>query len=326
MIYGPTNYTSVAGWNTFNLTNGFDWDGSSNIVIETCFDNAASVGSDSHFYTNTPGRNTTMRYYSNTLGPGCSLSPSFQYAYHPNLRLRVCDPPPSVLTYNWTPPTSLNNPSISNPIASPTTNITYVVSATGGICPAYDTVNIEMCSILPIELYSFNGHNNENVNELYWVTETEINNDYFTVERSMDGINFVSVADVAGAGNSNSLLDYQLTDYNPYTGINYYRLKQTDFNGSFSYSDLIAIEVNKKGELSIYPNPSVDFISISQSENTLLNADIKVFDAQGKIVLDETISSDITSYKLDISNLRGGIYFVKINTQENLYKGTFFKK
>lgn len=143
-------------------------------------------------------------------------------------------------------PTSLNNPSISNPIASPTTNITYVVSATGGICPAYDTVNIEMCSILPIELYSFNGHNNENVNELYWVTETEINNDYFTVERSMDGINFVSVADVAGAGNSNSLLDYQLTDYNPYTGINYYRLKQTDFNGSFSYSDLIAIEVNKK--------------------------------------------------------------------------------
>lgn len=78
--------------------------------------------------------------------------------------------------------------------------------------------------------------------------------------------------------------------------------------------------------MSIYPNPSVDFISISQSENTLLNADIKVFDAQGKIVLDETISSDITSYKLDISNLRGGIYFVKINTQENLYKGTFFKK
>ena len=181
VVYGPTNYTSVAGWNTFNLTTGFDWDGSSNIVIETCFDNLASVGSDSYFYTATPGFDRTMRAYNNT-GPGCANTPSFDYPYHPNLRFRICDPPPSVLAYNWTPPTSLSNPNISNPIANPTVDMTYVVAATGGICPAYDTVNIIICSILPIELLSFDGVNNGDENHIFWSTSTEINNNFFTIE------------------------------------------------------------------------------------------------------------------------------------------------
>ena len=326
VVYGPSNYTTAAGWNTFNLTTGFDWDGTSNIVIETCFDNAASIGSDQHVYTATPSRATTMRYYSNTLGPGCSLSPSFQYNYHPNLRFRICDPPPAVLTYTWTPPTDLNNPNIANPVSTPNSNMTYVVAASGGICTAYDTVNIVMCPILPIELLSFNGVNNGNENLLFWTTSSEINNNYFTIEKSTDAINFVEIGRVKGAGNSNVNLDYKFIDESPFNGINYYRLRQTDFDEKTSISDVVAIEMKKEGELSVYPNPSSDQITIANINNNLTNSFLTIYDVQGKIVMSENITTNLNYLNLDVSGFENGLYFIKVITSDNSFKGTFLKQ
>jgi len=77
--------------------------------------------------------------------------------------------------------------------------------------------------------------------ELYWVTSNEINNDYFTIEKSNDGINFEIVEIILGAGNSDILLEYSFVDKNPINGISYYRLKQTDFDGKFEYSDIISV-------------------------------------------------------------------------------------
>ena len=114
---------------------------------------------------------------------------------------------------------------------------------------------------LPIELLSFNASLQGDVVELTWTTATEINNDFFTIERSQDGNTWEEVGVVSGAGNSNSVRHYQLTDNAPFAGQSYYRLKQTDFDGSFEYSDWRSIFIGTEASAEtvqtfLYPNPS----------------------------------------------------------------------
>jgi hypothetical protein len=111
---------------------------------------------------------------------------------------------------------------------------------------------------LPIELLSFEGHLNNGHVDLTWVTATETNNDYFIVERSKDGNVWEEVLEVDGAGNSSSVINYFDKDYDPYPGISYYRLRQVDFDGTRSYSDIVPVELLANGETGIvvYPNPT----------------------------------------------------------------------
>jgi hypothetical protein len=95
---------------------------------------------------------------------------------------------------------------------------------------------------LPIGLTSFTGKKSGVDNELKWVTLSEKNNNYFTIEKTTDGTSFDILGVVNGAGTSNSILDYQFTDYNVSSTINYYRLKQIDFDGMYNYTDLISID------------------------------------------------------------------------------------
>jgi hypothetical protein len=91
---------------------------------------------------------------------------------------------------------------------------------------------------LPIELVSFDaGKNEEQRVTLTWVTASEINNNFFTIERSKNGFDFVPILNIPGAGNSTSTLHYSIEDENPLEGDNYYRLKQTDYDGAFTYSE-----------------------------------------------------------------------------------------
>ncbi len=107
---------------------------------------------------------------------------------------------------------------------------------------------------LPISLLEFYGvKENENSNRLYWSTATEHNNDYFTVERTTSGDFNDVIGHVNGAGISNSVLNYSLLDTNPEKKINYYRLRQTDFDGKYSYSDLISID----NTLAIFSNKEI---------------------------------------------------------------------
>ena len=108
---------------------------------------------------------------------------------------------------------------------------------------------------LPIELLFFKALvANENQVLCKWSTATEINNDYFTVEKTQDGINYEFVTNVTGAGNSNTTLNYSIIDPSPYLGISYYRLKQIDFNGQYTYSQLEPINLNTIEIINIYPN------------------------------------------------------------------------
>ncbi|MFZ6010470.1 MAG: T9SS type A sorting domain-containing protein, partial [Bacteroidota bacterium] len=111
-------------------------------------------------------------------------------------------------------------------------------------------------SPLPVEFLSFDAKEGIGVVRLNWITAMEINNDYFTIERSKNGIRFEEVAKVAGAGNSSLRKTYSFVDDGPLGGISYYRLKQTDFDGHFGYSDVVMVKMPETKVVSLYPNPS----------------------------------------------------------------------
>ncbi len=102
---------------------------------------------------------------------------------------------------------------------------------------------------LPIELLSFYGKNNNGINELFWVTATEINNDYFTLEKSTDVSTWSTVTTVPGT-NKLSIMYYSVTDRSVQT--TYYRLKQTDYDYKFTYSETIVINLDKRSITELY--------------------------------------------------------------------------
>ncbi len=184
---------------------------------------------------------------------------------------------------------------------------------------------------LPIELLSFSGKYLEKTNEalLEWITASEINNDYFTIERSTDGITFESIAFIKGAGNSSSSKSYNFIDDNLNDGINYYRLKQTDFDGKYSYSNIIMIATNKNEELTIHPNPAGEYIQLGFNNSIEGETTINIFDARGRLVFNKIIlpNSAKNNAIIETSDFIAGIYFVTItNNKSEILKAKFIKQ
>lgn len=180
-------------------------------------------------------------------------------------------------------------------------------------------------SPLPIELLSFNAIAKDKKVELTWTTATEINNDFFTIEKTKDGINFELVSTVDGAGNSTTVIDYFDVDNSPYDGISYYRLKQTDFNGNYSYSQLVPVNYHFGDDgISIFPNPSntEDAINIDFSGLKDQNVLVVVRDIQGKEFYSKVnvISEDKQLIAVDLENrLSAGYYIVIASSNNKIY-------
>jgi len=175
---------------------------------------------------------------------------------------------------------------------------------------------------LPIELINFIAYIQDSWVNLEWQTASEINNDFFTIEKSKTASVWEFVTKVKGAGNSNTTLNYSAIDEYPYPGISYYRLKQTDFNGQFKYSDIRAVNFeHTTAEVVIYPNPNNNQITIKANEQELQN--IKIYNALGQDVtnLTKQLSKTDNSIIIDLSNLANGIYSVRTQTTANkVYK------
>src|SRR5690606_10885203 len=119
---------------------------------------------------------------------------------------------------------------------------------------------------------------------LKWVTASEENNDYFTLERSADGVAFTAFEEVDGAGNSTAILRYESVDKSYLPGHTYYRLKQTDFDGKFSYSDIIRVETGPVArEFRIYPNPASTVVNITKTDEDEFT--IRLVNQQGVEIL-----------------------------------------
>lgn len=176
---------------------------------------------------------------------------------------------------------------------------------------------------LPIELLSFTGKNVGANNELEWITSTEINNDYFVIEASEDGYFFQKIGEVNGAGNSTTEKEYQFIDYHPIANLTYYRLRQVDFDGKYSFSNTIALKMKQELDVNIYPNPtSGDFIL---SFNEAISGDVSITNSLGQIVYRNNINS-LSSINVDL-NVSQGLYYLKINTPSgyNISKKLFHK-
>lgn len=179
---------------------------------------------------------------------------------------------------------------------------------------------------LPVELIYFNAQLNSDKVELTWITASETNNDYFTIQKTLNGSDFESAGEIDGSGNSSTTVNYSFTDQSPYEGKSYYRLKQTDFNGNYAYSPLIP--VNFKGQSSfsfeIYPNPKRDgdvFISIEEREQKEIL--VVVYDVTGKESYSKVIVTEINGnnvYAIDNSNqLSTGVYIITATSDQKIY-------
>ena len=179
------------------------------------------------------------------------------------------------------------------------------------------------CTPLPIDLLSFSGLPMEGYNQLNWTTVTETNNDYFEIEKSIDGVLFSTIGNVNGSGNSYNLNTYGFADSKPHYGVSYYRLRQVDYNGEYSYSNVVAIKQSKGAEVAIIPNPTVGKVNLNFVSKEANNYKIIVSNVS-KIIHSESLFVDKGNHVVRLhyfATLAAGIYFVKIiDDQGNLIK------
>lgn len=158
---------------------------------------------------------------------------------------------------------------------------------------------------LPVELLTFTGQSTGLGNQLLWTTASETNNDYFDLERSADE-NFSKVATIAGHGNSASNINYDFLDETPLNGINYYRLKQVDYDGNFKYSNVISImNDSEDSNVIVYPNPTNDQIQIISSGDI---ATLEIYNSVGQLVFSRSAeNAGIVTF----DPLSSGVYLLK---------------
>ncbi|SNS77346.1 Por secretion system C-terminal sorting domain-containing protein [Ekhidna lutea] len=182
---------------------------------------------------------------------------------------------------------------------------------------------------LPIELIEFKASILDQYVVLDWSTATEINNDYFTIERSRDGEHFDALENIDGAGDSNERLDYQYTDKKPFLGVNYYRLKQTDYDGTQSHSEAVLVVFEGPSQLviNVYPNPIEDklFVSFS-SEFNVGTPTIRMVDLKGQEIAIWNIATDDNLLEIDLNGYPEGVYLLQMEVGNRTYSHTLVKK
>lgn len=174
---------------------------------------------------------------------------------------------------------------------------------------------------LPVTLNYFKANCEGQNIKLSWSTLAEINNDYFTIERSYDAVNFHPITTIEGAGNSNVQIDYSWFDNNVENIELYYRLKQTDFDGSNEIFNIVSAKCTDNNyQFGIYPNPFSDNLNITG--NSDLPCLIQIFNATGEIVFEA--NSEINNlYNIKPSSFAPGIYYLRITDPD--YNSHSFK-
>ena len=166
---------------------------------------------------------------------------------------------------------------------------------------------------LPIELVSFEAELIDDRVELKWITASEINNDFFTIEKSRDGVSWEIIGTINGAGNSNNVLTYSSDDLDPYPGVSYYRLKQTDFNGDFEYFEIKSIENVTESSILIIPNPNegADFQINFGSFQGMTN--FRIMDISGRVIHEQHVNLYSPNISLNVAlleKLNAGTYLI----------------
>lgn len=166
-------------------------------------------------------------------------------------------------------------------------------------------------SALPVELTYFKAAPKNDMVELQWSTATELNNDFFEVEHSLDGVVFRQVGKVAGNGTVNETIDYRFVHRQPANGNNYYRLKQVDFDGAYEYSPVeVAVVDQRSPGVQVFPNPTIDRATIVLGDrpanvkfslSNLLGQQLELLPTEGDY-----------GWDINLSTLAAGIYILRV--------------
>lgn len=173
-----------------------------------------------------------------------------------------------------------------------------------------NTNNVQLIKDLvatPVTWISFTGNAAGNTIVLHWVTEHEMNNRYFDVERSGDGLDYTAIGRVPASPENK----YDYIDQQPLTGNNFYRLKQVDADGRFEYSSIVQVKKKETTALaSVYPNPVKDVLQIHF--NSTKQHQVAIYDARGKLLLKQKVTSEPVMY-IPVAKWSTGMYTVQIS-------------
>ena len=186
---------------------------------------------------------------------------------------------------------------------------------------------------MPVELTSFHASCNSGASKCEWTTASEINNDYFSVERSTDEKKFIEVGKIKGAGNSSTMRYYEFFDYElPLSDASstfYYRLKQTDFDGRQEYYGPVSVSCSSNSKWNlIFQNIIYDDElkgSLFLPEKSEIN--IVIVDLQGRIIKEEKLlAHDGSNFlRIELNDVEKGLYFIKVYNREKEVVKKFVK-
>jgi hypothetical protein len=196
--------------------------------------------------------------------------------------------------------------------------------AAGQVDPAPAPYVIKWVGTLPVKMLYFTGDKlGETQSLLKWATASEIDNDHFEIQRSPDAQSWEKIGEEKGAGTTDITTSYTMTDAEPLTGVNYYRLKQVDVDGHIEYSEMAQVTFNdanplSNAKLSVYPNPlnQASKLNIELASATETISEVMITNAIGQTVY-TTLLPEIQSYQVFGLNLPSGVYIVSVRTQTN---------
>lgn len=250
----------------------------------------------------------------------------------------------SIIVYSGQPGSGINATMIASAKNSAVLNFTHTTSQTtqyyyfikikqtdGDIIWTSPVWVYRSAIVLPVTISRFEGQRNNKQIDLNWTTSQENNVDRFEVERSWDGINYDAIGTVASRFHTTNLpTDYLYSDLQPMNGMNFYRLKQIDADGKFSYSNIVAVKFDNPAVdiISIQPNPVKDILQVVYNaiENTTVTCNI--YNSDGRLVNSSifTAVSGSNQLKINVANLAAGMYFVVLSRPNERITETKFVK
>jgi hypothetical protein len=165
--------------------------------------------------------------------------------------------------------------------------------------------------VIPVVLTSFTVKATP-VPFLEWQTATERNNSHFEVERSTDGVTFEKIGEVAGKGNSTGLTNYTFEDKDPLSGVNYYRLRQVDFDGAFEYSAVRSVVFGSTKKVTVFPAPVASVMTVQLDEAFKNDAQWQITDMSGRLVSEGVFAAEQNQMDIPVNGLVEGVYVLRI--------------
>ncbi|MBX2932325.1 MAG: zinc-dependent metalloprotease [Chitinophagaceae bacterium] len=194
---------------------------------------------------------------------------------------------------------------------------TAIITQPGTYCAnlSKNTVSVNIGGVVPVTFTELTAKKRDNNVVLNWGTVTEINSSHFVIERSANGRDFTnSIGELAAAGNSTTQQQYTFTDNMPFKGLNYYRIKQVDKDGAYTYSNTVAINFEKGGNIVIvYPNPVKHTLRVEYAATKNGKVQVQVLDARGSFVIQNnyTVTIGKNIHAIQTSTLATGVYVLK---------------